>query len=175
MFYLGETCGSQICVREYPMTGSQMTVFTSYNQIHCWVDQNKMKNIISFSISLISVILFSLTFILPTSGENRAAVAILAMATLIANQVVAIWAIPAAQNAHYAHIAAERKQLHEIFDAPMEQHRRNLRELDEFSLEIRRINCETQEKLTEIDSQLIWKLKTLRACYDMRKYIQHIQ
>lgn len=26
MFYLGETCGSQICVREYPMTGSQMTV-----------------------------------------------------------------------------------------------------------------------------------------------------
>lgn len=90
MFYLGETCGSQICVREYPMTGSQMTVFTSYNQIHCWVDQNKMKNIISFSISLISVICFVVSFILPTSGENRVAVAILAMATLIANQVVAI-------------------------------------------------------------------------------------
>lgn len=90
MFYLGETCGSQICVREYPMTGSQMTVFTSYNQIHCWVDQNKMKNIISFSISLISILVFALAFILPTSGENRAAVAILAMATLIINQCVAI-------------------------------------------------------------------------------------
>ena len=90
MFYLGETCGSQICVREYPMTGSQMTVFTSYNQIHCWVDQNKMKNIISFSISLISVICFAIAFILPTGGENRAAVAILAMATLVANQIVAI-------------------------------------------------------------------------------------
>ena len=90
MFYLGETCGSQICVREYPMTGSQMTVFTSYNQIHCWVDQNKMKNAISFSISLISVICFALAFILPTSGENRAAVAIISMATLIANQCVAI-------------------------------------------------------------------------------------
>lgn len=90
MFYLGETCGSQICVREYPMTGSQMTVFTSYNQIHCWVDQNKMKNIISFSISLISFFLFAIALILPTSTENRAAVAILAMATLISNQVVAI-------------------------------------------------------------------------------------
>ena len=90
MFYLGETCGSQICVREYPMTGSQMTVFTSYNQIHCWVDQNKMKNIISFSISLISVLVFALAFFIPTSGENKAAIAILAMATLVANQVVAI-------------------------------------------------------------------------------------
>lgn len=90
MFYLGETCGSQICVREYPMTGSQMTVFTSYNQIHCWVDQNKMKNIISFSISLISILVFALAFILPTSGENRAAIVILAMATLIINQCVAI-------------------------------------------------------------------------------------
>ena len=90
MFYLGETCGSQICVREYPMTGSQMTVFTSYNQIHCWVDQNTMKNIISFAISMISVLVFALAFILPTSGENRAAVAILAMATLIINQCVAI-------------------------------------------------------------------------------------
>lgn len=90
MFYLGETCGSQICVREYPMTGSQMTVFTSYNQIHCWVDHNKMKQIISFSISLVSVICFALAFVLPTSGENRAAVAILAMVTLIGNQIVAI-------------------------------------------------------------------------------------
>ena len=72
------------------MTGSQMTVFTSYNQIHCWVDQNKMKNIISFSISLISVILLALALFIPTSGENRAAVAILAMATLVANQIVAI-------------------------------------------------------------------------------------
>ena len=90
MFYLGETCGSQICVREYPMTGSQMTVFTSYNQIHCWVDQNKMKNIISFSISLISVLVFALAFFIPTSGENKAAIVILAMATLIANQCVAI-------------------------------------------------------------------------------------
>jgi hypothetical protein len=90
MFYLGETCGSQICVREYPMTGSQMTVFTSYNQIHCWVDQNKMKNIISFAISLVSILVFAIAFILPTAGENRAAVAILAMATLVSNQVVAI-------------------------------------------------------------------------------------
>ena len=90
MFYLGETCGSQICVREYPMTGSQMTVFTSYNQIHCWVDQDMMKNIISFSISFISFICFIIAFFLPTSGENRAAVAIISMATLIANQCVAI-------------------------------------------------------------------------------------
>ena len=90
MFYLGETCGSQICVREYPMTGSQMTVFTSYNQIHCWVDQNTMKNIISFAISMISVLVFALAFILPTTGENKAAVAILAMATLVINQCVAI-------------------------------------------------------------------------------------
>ena len=90
MFYLGETCGSQICVREYPMTGSQMTVFTSYNQIHCWVDQNKMKNIISFSISLISIIIIAIAFIIPTSGENKLAIVILAMATLISNQCVAI-------------------------------------------------------------------------------------
>ena len=90
MFYLGETCGSQICVREYPMTGSQMTVFTSYNQIHCWVDQNKMKNIISVLISLLSLICFVIAFILPTSGENKAAIVILAMATMIANQMVAI-------------------------------------------------------------------------------------
>lgn len=90
MFYLGETCGSQICVREYPMTGSQMTVFTSYNQIHCWVDQNTMKNIISFAISLVSILVFAIAFILPTAGENRAAVAILAMATLVANQCMAI-------------------------------------------------------------------------------------
>ncbi len=90
MFYLGETCGSQICVREYPMTGSQMTVFTSYNQIHCWVDQNKMKNIISFAISMISVLVFALAFFIPTTGENKAAVAILAMVTLIGNQIVAI-------------------------------------------------------------------------------------
>lgn len=90
MFYLGETCGSQICVREYPMTGSQMTVFTSYNQIHCWVDQNTMKNIISFAISMISVIVFALTFFIPTSGENKAAIAIIAMVTLVANQCVAI-------------------------------------------------------------------------------------
>ena len=90
MFYLGETCGSQICVREYPMTGSQMTVFTSYNQIHCWVDQNTMKNIISFAISLVSILVFAIAFILPTAGENRAAVAILAMVTLIGNQIVAI-------------------------------------------------------------------------------------
>lgn len=72
------------------MTGSQMTVFTSYNQIHCWVDQNKMKNAISFSISVLSLIVFAIAFILPTTGENRAAVAILAMVALIANQVVAI-------------------------------------------------------------------------------------
>jgi L-cysteine desulfidase len=71
MFYLGETCGSQICVREYPMTGSQMTVFTSYNQIHCWVDQNKMKNAISFSISVLSLIVFAIAFFLPTTGENK--------------------------------------------------------------------------------------------------------
>lgn len=90
MFYLGETCGSQICVREYPMTGSQMTVFTSYNQIHCWVDQNTMKNIISFAISMISVLVFALAFFIPTTGENKAAVAILAMATLVINQCVAI-------------------------------------------------------------------------------------
>ena len=90
MFYLGETCGSQICVREYPMTGSQMTVFTSYNQIHCWVDQNKMKNAISFSISVLSLIVFAIAFFLPTSGENRAAIAILAMVALIGNQCVAI-------------------------------------------------------------------------------------
>ena len=89
MFYLGETCGSQICVREYPMTGSQMTVFTSYNQIHCWVDQNTMKNIISFAISMISVLVFALAFFIPTTGENKAAVAILAMATLVINQCVA--------------------------------------------------------------------------------------
>ena len=207
MFYLGETCGSQICVREYPMTGSQMTVFTSYNQIHCWVDQNTMKNIISFAISLISVICFALAFILPTSGENRIAIAILAMATLVINQCVAIlphtkimdwlassptkddawdaftvfmvtdlifcglscireqipeawgwvfgvcclisvictliiafWAIPAAQNAHYAHIAAERQRLYEICEAPMEQHRRVIKHLNEVQRELELIH-----------------------------------
>lgn len=185
------------------MTGSQMTVFTSYNQIHCWVDQNKMKNIISFSISLISVLVFALAFFIPTSGENKAAIAIISMATLIANQCVAIlphtkikdwlassptkdhawdafmlflgtdicfgglytikeqipeawgwifgayiiisvicaliiyaWAIPAAQNALYAHIAAERQRMYEIFCAPMEEHQRVLKHLNEVQREL---------------------------------------
>jgi hypothetical protein len=211
MFYLGETCGSQICVREYPMTGSQMTVFTSYNQIHCWVDQNTMKNIISFSISLICILVFALTFFIPTSGENKAAIVILAMATLVANQIVAIlpytrianhiddwlassptednawdafmvflvtsicfgalsciknqipeawgwilgaeclisvvcaliiifWAIPAAQNNYYAHIATERQRMYEIFSAPMEEHQRVLKSLDEGLRELQLIH-----------------------------------
>lgn len=205
MFYLGETCGSQICVREYPMTGSQMTVFTSYNQIHCWVDQNKMKNIISFSISLISVICFALAFILPTSGENRAAVAIISMATLIANQCVAIlphtkinlatiptkdhaekaaiwigfatlsltgfsnvayqmpqawgwillagifscifagliilfWAIPAAQNKYYTHVAAQRQHEYETLVAPLEEQQRVIKHLSEVQRELELIH-----------------------------------
>ena len=185
------------------MTGSQMTVFTSYNQIHCWVDQNTMKNIISFAISMISVLVFALAFFLPTSGENKAAIAIISMATLIANQCVAIlphtkikdwlassptkdhaekaaiwigfatlsltgfnnvayqmpqawgwillagifscifaglvilfWAIPAAQNALYAHIAAERQRMYEIFCAPMEEHQRVLKHLNEVQREL---------------------------------------
>lgn len=207
MFYLGETCGSQICVREYPMTGSQMTVFTSYNQIHCWVDQNTMKNIISFSISLISVICFALAFILPTTGENRAAVAILAMVALIANQVVAIlpyskikdwlasspskdnaveafvvwmvidlcfcglyaikeqipeawgwilgayyiislvygliitfWAIPAAQNKYYTHVAAQRQHEYETLVAPLEEQQRVIKHLSEVQRELELIH-----------------------------------
>ena len=202
MFYLGETCGSQICVREYPMTGSQMTVFTSYNQIHCWVDQNKMKNIISFSISLISVILLALALFIPTSGENRVAVAILAMVALIANQVVAIlpyskikdwlasspkidnaekaliwiiameilylagvqdvisgyiilagifscifaglvilfWAIPAAQNKYYTHVAAQRQHEYETLVAPLEEQQRVIKHLSEVQRELELIH-----------------------------------
>ena len=201
MFYLGETCGSQICVREYPMTGSQMTVFTSYNQIHCWVDQNTMKNIISFAISMISVLVFALAFFIPTTGENKAAVAILAMATLVINQCVAIlpnlatiptkdhaekafiwigfatlsltgfnnvayqmpqawgwillagifscifaglvilfWAIPAAQNAHYAHIAAERQRMYETLVAPLEEQQRIQKHLNEGLRELQLIH-----------------------------------
>lgn len=202
MFYLGETCGSQICVREYPMTGSQMTVFTSYNQIHCWVDQNTMKNIISFSISLISVICFAIAFIIPTSGENRIAVAILAMATLVGNQCVAIlpftkikdwlassptkdnaekaliwiiameifylagvqdvisgyillagifscifaglvilfWAIPAAQNKYYTHVAAQRQHEYETLVAPLEEQQRVIKHLSEVQRELELIH-----------------------------------
>ena len=207
MFYLGETCGSQICVREYPMTGSQMTVFTSYNQIHCWVDQNKMKNIISFSISLISVILLALALLIPTSGENKAAIVILAMATLIATQCVAIlplqkikdwlassptrdhaekaaiwigfatlsmtgfnnvayqmpqawgwillagifscifaglvilfWAIPAAQNKYYTHVAAQRQHEYETLVAPLEEQQRVIKHLSEVQRELELIH-----------------------------------
>lgn len=211
MFYLGETCGSQICVREYPMTGSQMTVFTSYNQIHCWVDQNTMKNIISFAISMISVLVFALAFIIPTSGENRAAIAIISMATLIANQCVAIlpftrianhiddwlassptednawdafmvflvtsicfgalsciknqipeawgwilgaeclisvvcaliiifWAIPAAQNKYYTHVAAQRQHEYETLVAPLEEQKRVIKHLNEVQRELELIH-----------------------------------
>lgn len=189
------------------MTGSQMTVFTSYNQIHCWVDQNTMKNIISFSISLISVLVFALAFFIPTSGENRAAVAILAMATLVSNQVVAIlpytrikdwlasspskdaaekaaiwigftalslagfqnvayqmpqawgwillagifscifaglvilfWAIPAAQNKYYTHVAAQRQHEYETLVAPLEEQQRVIKHLSEVQRELELIH-----------------------------------
>lgn len=184
------------------MTGSQMTVFTSYNQIHCWVDQNKMKNAISFSISLICILVFALTFFIPTSGENKAAIAIISMATLISNQCLAIlplkikdwlasspskdaaekaaiwigftalsltgfnnvayqmpqawgwillagifscifaglvilfWAIPAAQNSHYAHIAAERQRMYETLIAPLEEQQRIQKHLNEVQREL---------------------------------------
>ena len=212
MFYLGETCGSQICVREYPMTGSQMTVFTSYNQIHCWVDQNKMKNIISFSISLISVILLALALFIPTSGENRVAVAILAMVALIANQVVAIlpyskikdwlasspkidnaekaliwiiameilylagvqdvisgyiilagifscifaglvilfWAIPAAQNKYYTHVAAQRQHEYETLVAPLEEQQRIQKHLNEGLRELQLIHSMNEWKKQQL-------------------------
>ena len=212
MFYLGETCGSQICVREYPMTGSQMTVFTSYNQIHCWVDQNKMKNIISFSISLISVILLALALFIPTSGENRVAVAILAMATLVGNQCVAIlpfgkikdwlasspkiddaekaliwiiameifylagvqdvisgyillagifscifaglvilfWAIPAAQNKYYTHVAAQRQHEYETLVAPLEEQQRIQKHLNEGLRELQLIHSMNEWKKQQL-------------------------
>ena len=189
------------------MTGSQMTVFTSYNQIHCWVDQNKMKNIISFSISLISVILLALALLIPTSGENKAAIVILAMATLIATQCVAIlplqkikdwlassptrdhaekaaiwigfatlsmtgfnnvayqmpqawgwillagifscifaglvilfWAIPAAQNKYYTHVAAQRQHEYETLVAPLEEQQRVIKHLSEVQRELELIH-----------------------------------
>ena len=189
------------------MTGSQMTVFTSYNQIHCWVDQNKMKNIISFSISLISVILLALALFIPTSGENKAAIVILAMATLIATQCVAIlplqkikdwlassptrdhaekaaiwigfatlsmtgfnnvayqmpqawgwillagifscifaglvilfWAIPAAQNKYYTHVAAQRQHEYETLVAPLEEQQRVIKHLSEVQRELELIH-----------------------------------
>lgn len=217
MFYLGETCGSQICVREYPMTGSQMTVFTSYNQIHCWVDQNKMKNIISFSISLICILVFALTFFIPTSGENKAAIAILAMVTLIANQIVAIlpyskikdwlasspskdaaekaaiwigftalsltgfnnvayqmpqawgwillagifscifaglvilfWAIPAAQNKYYTHVAAQRQHEYETLVAPLEEQQRVIKHLSEVQRELELIHSMNEWKKQQL-------------------------
>lgn len=215
MFYLGETCGSQICVREYPMTGSQMTVFTSYNQIHCWVDQNTMKNIISFAISMISVIVFALTFFIPTSGENKAAIAIIAMVTLVANQCVAIlphtkinlatiptkdhaekatiwigftalslagfqnvayqmpqawgwillagifscifaglvilfWAIPAAQNKYYTYVGKQRQHIYDTLVAPLEEHQRVLKSLNEGLRELQLIHSMNEWKKQQL-------------------------
>lgn len=194
------------------MTGSQMTVFTSYNQIHCWVDQNTMKNIISFSISLISILVFALAFILPTSGENRAAVAILAMATLVGNQCVAIlpftkikdwlasspkiddaekaliwiiameifylagvqdvisgyillagifscifaglvilfWAIPAAQNKYYTYVGKQRQHIYDTLVAPLEEHQRVLKSLNEGLRELQLIHSMNEWKKQQL-------------------------